>query len=107
MMRQAGTCKTVTVLVGVAVLAVLISAGLALIDEQLSGRAWALFAVGFGFGLIGLAANSRRAERNLATAVASAPRNEYYRGYGCGAEDALNTAPLDSVNGATDDLSRS
>lgn len=55
-----------------------------------SGRSLALFGLAGATTVATVVANARRAEQRIVSAVEQAPRQEYYRGYGDGAGDALD-----------------
>ncbi|MEU4367583.1 hypothetical protein [Micromonospora chersina] len=88
-------CKTRTanVLLAAAILVFLVAGVLATIDGAVSGRAFGVGLVGLGVATAALAANTRCVAGGLAVTVERAPRDQYYRGYGDAAEDALGDGP--------------
>lgn len=73
-----------------AVSAFALASALAVVDGVVSGRAFAVGAVGLGIATVALAMTTRQAAGELAIAVKRAPRDQYYRGYGDAVQDALS-----------------
>ncbi|XTZ17021.1 hypothetical protein ACQSSU_06490 [Micromonospora echinospora] len=90
------TCTLSNVLTALTVVCWAVTAAMAAIDwaGAVTGRVFSAFAVAAGMTVITLVANVRqttgRATHVLAVAVANAPRDSYYRGYGDCAKDALD-----------------
>lgn len=95
-MSKTRCCRAANVLIGVTAV-VLVAAGIVGAldwDGAVSGRAYAVGLIGIGVGVVALAVNARQATGQgvqvLEHAVAQAPRDQYYQGYGDGAADALD-----------------
>lgn len=95
-MHSRPTCKAANILIASAVVVLAIAAAIGVIDWQgaVSGRAFAVGALAAALGLAAVITNSRQvashAIETVTDAVARAPRDAYYQGYGDASADALN-----------------
>ncbi|MEU1810912.1 hypothetical protein [Micromonospora aurantiaca (nom. illeg.)] len=80
--------RTATILIVTAAAVFALAALLALVDGFVSGRAFAIGAVGLAVATAALAINARCLAGGLAVTVERAPRDQFWKGYEARGEDA-------------------